>query len=187
MSGEPPLFPTRLTPFIKKMLPRSAAFRKQYLFSSAESDDSGVYKPWHGVFDTGIAGLERMYVDRCVLLPVNTCPAYCRFCVRKDYLAPAGKSVVSQESLRLALEYIQNDSRILDVLISGGEAILDLRRLFTLLDSLGRIDHVRVVRIATRCVAYDPERISKDFLNGLARHRQRFGSIRVSQRHLLMQ
>lgn len=165
-----PSFPTHLTPFIRKMLPLSAAFRKQFLFTSLELQDTGTYKPWHGVFDTGIRGLERMYIDRCILLPVNTCPAYCRFCVRKDYLAPTEKETMSEEDLQQALRYVQNDTRLVEVLISGGEPIMNLRRLKTILNGLGEISHVRVIRIPTRCVAYDPDRISTEFLELLGTH-----------------
>lgn len=164
-SKNDPLFPTHITSFIQKMLPLSAAIRKQFLFTSLELQDSGTYKPWHGVFDTGIRGLERMYVDRCILIPVNTCPAYCRFCVRKDYLAPAEKETMTDEDLKKALQFIQNDTRLVDVLISGGEPIMNLRRLKTILDGLSSIKHVRIIRIATRCVSYDPDRISKEFLD----------------------
>ncbi len=141
-SKNDPLFPTLLTSFIRKMLPISAAFRKQFLFTSLELQDTGTYKPWHGVFDTGIRGLERMYVDRCILLPVNTCRAYCRFCVRKDYLAPAEKEVMSEEDIEKAFRFIQGDARLVDVLISGGEAIMNLRRLKIILNGLGKIQHV---------------------------------------------
>lgn len=168
-----PSFPTHFTPFIRKMLPSSAAFRKQFLFTPLELQDAGTYKPWHGVFDTGIRGLERMYVNRCILLPVNTCPAYCRFCVRKDYLAPAEKEAMSEKDLEEALRFIQHDTRLVEVLISGGEAIMNLRRLKMILSGLGEIKHVRVIRFATRCVAYDPDRISAQFLELLDTHQDR--------------
>jgi lysine 2,3-aminomutase len=176
---EDPLFPTLLTPFIKRMLARSAAFRKQYLFSGSELGDVGTYKPWYGVFDTGIRGLERMYVDRCVFLPVNTCPAYCRFCVRKDYLAPSEKSSMSDEDIRLALDYVQRDESLVDVLISGGEPIMALRKLHAILNGLGEIKHVRIVRIATRCVAYDPDRITPEFVSMLSAHEKTYAHQKI--------
>jgi lysine 2,3-aminomutase len=125
--------------------------------------------PWVGVMDTGIHGLERMYIDRCIIMPFNQCPSYCRFCFRKFYEKRAEKPM-SYEEIDKALAYIKNDKRLKGILITGGDPLMDLKRLEYIMQNLRKIDHIQDIRVGTRSLMYDPDRITDDFVKILLKY-----------------
>src|SRR3972149_7644640 len=80
------IFPVRLTAHLLKVIKKSPQVARQFLPTMEELDFVGYLRPFTGVLDTGIPGVLRMYLDRVVIMPINQCPAYCRFCFRKDYM-----------------------------------------------------------------------------------------------------
>lgn len=161
--------PVRLTDFLVKLTKKSPAIARQFLPNIRELEKAGYEKPWVGVMNTGIYGLERMYIDRCIIMPFNQCPSYCRFCFRKFYERIAQKPM-SYEDIDKALAYIKKDKRLKGVLITGGDPLLDLKRLEYIMKNLREIDHIQDIRIGTRSLMYDPKRITDDFVKMLLKY-----------------
>lgn len=164
----------RFSRYLLDLCARSEAVAKQFLPDPRELDTRGVRFTWEGVLPTGVPGLERMYLDRVVILPVNQCPAYCRFCFRKNYFNEYAKQplAMAESHVERAISYIASDSRIREVLVTGGDPLMNLVRLEDLLRRLREIPHVGVIRVASRSVCYDPERITNELTAMLSAYNQ---------------
>ncbi|MGZ0718332.1 radical SAM protein [Pseudomonas palleroniana] len=108
---------------------------------------------------TGIHGLERIDEDRAVLTPYFGCP--CRYCTKKVSALHSKSHSMSEESLNIAVDHLRGDSRITQVLITGGDPLAKPQRLFSLLDKLASIPHLNSIRIATRHALLQPECINE--------------------------
>ncbi len=162
-------YPVKFTNYLLKLIKKSPAVAKQFIPSIDELITIGVHRPWVGKIETGIFGLERMYTDRCIILPINQCPAYCRHCVRKDYLTRF-KRAMTFEEIDKALDYIKKDERIKEILITGGDPLVDLGKLEYIIKGLREIDHIGPIRIGTRSIMYDPEKITDSFVKMLSKY-----------------
>jgi len=67
-----------------------------------------------------VPGLVHRYPDRVLLLVTDACAMYCRHCTRRRIVGGSEESL-SDTRLEDALEYIRQNKKIRDVLISGGE------------------------------------------------------------------
>jgi lysine 2,3-aminomutase len=115
-----------------------------------------------------VAGLVHRYPDRVLLKLVNACAVYCRFCFRREMIGPGKPAVLSQEALAAALTYIAAHREIWEVILSGGDPlVLSPRRLASVMKRLGKIAHVKIVRVHTRVPAVDPERITPALVRAL--------------------
>ncbi|MEK7516607.1 MAG: radical SAM protein, partial [Patescibacteria group bacterium] len=157
-------YEVRFSRYLLELCARSEAVARQFLPDPRELDTRGVRFTWEGVMATGVPGLERMYLDRVVVLPVNQCPAYCRFCFRKNYFNAYAKQplAMAESHVERAVAYIASDPRIREALVTGGDPLMNMVRLHDLLRRLREIPHVGVIRVASRSVAYDPERITNE-------------------------
>ncbi len=162
-------YPVKFTDFLLRLFKKNPQIAKQFIPSVDELKTIGIHRPWVGKVETGIHGLERMYVDRTIIMPIFQCPAYCRHCVRKDYLTRAERAM-SFEDINKALDYIKKDKRIEEVLITGGDPLMDLSRLEYIIKGLRKINHIKPIRIGTRSIMYDPERISNSFVKMISKY-----------------
>ena len=77
-------YPAKITPFLKTLIERSDALKKQYLPSPKELYTLGTATPFEeGKESSKTYGLERLYRDRVLLTPYFDCPAYCRVWYKK--------------------------------------------------------------------------------------------------------
>ena len=107
-----------------------------------------------------VPGIVHRYPDRVLLTPTHACAVYCRFCFRRERVGPGGDSL-SPAELEAALDYVAGDSRIWEVILSGGDPlVLSPRRLAEIVRRLDEIPHVQVIRVHTRVPALDPERVT---------------------------
>jgi lysine 2,3-aminomutase len=117
-----------------------------------------------------VPGIVHRYPDRVLLMVTHTCATYCRFCFRRERVGPGGAGTLAGAALEAALAYISGRPEIWEVILTGGDPlILSPRRLAALMDRLGAIDHVKVVRIHTRVPAVDPDRITGALVRALKR------------------
>lgn len=161
-------YPVKFTDYLLKVI-KNPNIAKQFIPSVDELKTIGVHRPWVGKMKTGIYGLERMYTDRCIIMPIYQCPAYCRHCIRKDYLTRSKRAMTLKE-IDKALEYIEKDKRLKEILITGGDPLMDLKRLEYIIKGLRKIDHIGPIRIGTRSITYDPERITNSFVKMLSKY-----------------
>ncbi len=111
--------------------------------------------------------LVRKHPNRVVLLVTSACLMNCRFCFRK-----ASPFSDDDQGLEPAFHYLEADSRIQEVILSGGDplAISD-RRLDLILARLRAIPHLRLLRIHTRALTAQPARITPSLVHLLRRYR----------------
>lgn len=107
-----------------------------------------------------VPAIIHRYSDRVILLAANNCAGYCRFCTRKRKVG-SSEHAVSFRDLRDGIDYITADSRIRDVILSGGDPlILPDTVLEDLLARIYTIPHVEMIRIGSRVPVTLPERIT---------------------------
>jgi lysine 2,3-aminomutase len=107
-------------------------------------------------------GLERLYRRTLVIEPTLVCLANCRYCLRSNY----ERHTLTEQQLVDVAKFCgsaENRGLLNEVLITGGDPLVIPRRVEFLLQAL--VEHapnVRIVRIATRIVTQDPERIDEE-------------------------
>ena len=122
-------------------------------FGTSDASDEAAY--------TVANGLEHKYRETALLLVNRVCGSYCRYCFRKRLFTPESDEVVSD--LAAPLAYIAAHPEINNVLISGGDPLtLSTRRLEEIIGRLREIDHVKILRIGTKMLAFNPYRILDD-------------------------
>jgi lysine 2,3-aminomutase len=103
--------------------------------------------------------LVHRYRDRVLLLATDRCASYCRFCTRKRMVGQG--PTPTWEHLQPAIAYIEAHPEIHEVIVSGGDSMmLGDDRVSSLLSSLRRIAHLDVIRIASRMLAFCPQRVT---------------------------
>jgi lysine 2,3-aminomutase len=166
----------RVTPYVLSLIdwrdPYADPIRRQFipvgsglapdhpmlrLDSLAEQDDSPV------------AGLVHRYRDRALLLALDTCPVYCRFCTR-SYAVGTDTESVGKVSLKAketrwdaALAYLRGRPEVEDVVVSGGDCYnLRPSQIAHIGDALLALPNILRIRFATKGPAVMPQKILHD-------------------------
>ncbi len=117
---------------------------------------------------TPVKGVVHRYADRCLLKLVHACPAYCRFCFRREMVGPQGDGALTGEELDAALAYIERHPGIWEVILTGGDPfLLSARRARDITQRLAAIPHVKILRWHTRIPAVDPLRVTPDLVEAI--------------------
>jgi len=120
---------------------------------------------------SAIEGLVHRYPDRVLLLALDTCASYCRYCTRSR-LVSQGSLEALPRRMDDILAYLREHTEVRDVLLSGGDPLLmSDDRLDTLLASLREIEHIELLRIGSRVPGFLPQRITPALAAMLRRHR----------------
>lgn len=164
------VFRRRITPELRVLVEQSPAVAKQFLPDVRELlPYGGTPEPFEeGKGCAGIYGLERLYLDRAVLTPYFDCSSFCRYCFKKTRTLAGDRRRMSEDDIAQALDYIARDDRLRTVLVTGGDPLLDLDLLRLILDGASRIPHVRSLRIGTRNILFQPDRLTDDVAAWLA-------------------
>ncbi|MFZ5782284.1 MAG: lysine-2,3-aminomutase-like protein [Pseudomonadota bacterium] len=114
-----------------------------------------------------VKGIVHRYPDRVLLKPVHVCPVYCRFCFRREKVGPGGEAL-SADELDRAVAYIAADTRIWEVILTGGDPLmLAPRRLSELIGRLDTLAHVGVIRVHSRVPIVDSGRVTEALVAAL--------------------
>ena len=115
-------------------------------------------------------GLLHKYVGRVLLVVSGVCGIHCRYCFRRHY--PYETAPKSIERWQPALEYIQSDSSIHEVILSGGDPLTVVdERLSELVERLDAIPHLARLRIHTRLPVVIPQRVNQELCGWLEKSR----------------
>ncbi|UNK37843.1 lysine-2,3-aminomutase-like protein [Shinella sp. H4-D48] len=115
-----------------------------------------------------VEGIVHRYPDRVLLKAVHVCPVYCRFCFRREMVGPEGLGTLSAKALDAAIAYIAERPEIWEVILTGGDPlVLSPRRLQAIMERLGAIAHVKIVRFHTRVPVVDPARVDAALIDAL--------------------
>lgn len=159
MSLLDPLDPTQ--PLRKTVVPTTAEFVR----TLGEADD-----PLGEEGHSPVPGLVHRYPDRVLLLALDFCTTYCRYCTRSRVVGH-GEIVANEARLEQAFDYLRRTPQVRDVLISGGDPLaLSEERLDWILTSLRAIPHIEFVRIGTKMPAVLPQRITPSLCRMLRKH-----------------
>lgn len=134
---------------------------RQFIPSVAELDHRAeeMADPIGDTLHTPVKGIVHRYPDRVLLKPSHVCPVYCRFCFRREMVGPGGEALSSDE-LAAAYAYIDGDPAIFEVVITGGDPLMQSpRRLKEMIGALSAIGHLGVIRLHSRVPIVEPERI----------------------------
>jgi lysine 2,3-aminomutase len=108
-----------------------------------------------------VPSIVHRYRDRVLLKLTHVCPVYCRFCFRREMVGPGKASALDEVSLAAAVAYIHEHDEIWEVILTGGDPlVLSPRRLKNVVNTLGEIAHVRILRWHTRVPVAAPERVT---------------------------
>ncbi|MBU1195849.1 MAG: radical SAM protein [Proteobacteria bacterium] len=152
-------FPVRLSDHVIRQSQVSHAVAMQYLPFAGELDETGETLTFDGHFKDGV--LEQMYQNRVIFLLDKHCPVYCRFCFRK-HKSTRKQNNPSPRDVQKAVEYVESHPLIHEILITGGEPLLNRPNIEIALNGLMKIGHVKTIRIASRSVSYYPELFLKN-------------------------
>ncbi|MCB0389766.1 MAG: KamA family radical SAM protein [Bdellovibrionales bacterium] len=107
------------------------------------------------------------YPDRLLFLVTDYCSVYCRYCTRKHFTAK-DQVFIKKSEYQTALEYIENNKNIREVILSGGDPLtLSNNKLFQVIEDIYKIKHVDLIRIGTRMPVVAPMRIERELVEGL--------------------
>ncbi|MFK5891863.1 MAG: EF-P beta-lysylation protein EpmB [Pseudomonadota bacterium] len=121
-------------------------------------------------------GLLQKYQHRVLLIATSSCGIHCRYCFRRhfpysreayskeSYNKETGKSLLSQQ-LENNIQLIKSKTDITEVILSGGDPLtLNDQRLDLLLEKLSHIPHLKRLRIHSRQLIVQPQRITKQLV-----------------------
>jgi len=120
--------------------------------------------------DSPAPHLVHRYPDRVLLLATEHCAMYCRHCTRRR-LVGEHEQTEAPSRFDAAIEYIKENRKIRDVLISGGDPfILEDEELEDLIQKVRSISHVEFLRLGTRVPVTLPQRITEKLVNMLKKY-----------------
>lgn len=147
-------YPVRLSKHVIRQSRLSPQVAYQFMPFVEELDESGLKNTWIGQFHKGL--LEQMYQNRPIFVLHMSCPVYCRFCFRKHKDCRNLPTPKINDVLE-AIEHIKKSPRIKEIVLTGGEPLLNKETLTCAIEELEKIPHIQTIRIASRCISYYPQ------------------------------
>ena len=169
-------FPLSITPYYLSLVEKDC-FRTDPVFLQAFPSINELDTSIHERFDplaeeddSPASGITHRYPDRVLFHVSNVCAMYCRHCTRKRKVGDTA-CVPSKDMILEGLSYIRSESKVRDVLLSGGDPLmLSDDYLEWILAELRRIKHVQVIRIGTRMPAVLPYRITQSLVSMIKKY-----------------
>jgi lysine 2,3-aminomutase len=135
--------------------------RKIIVPDTRELEDGGALDASGEKNYTRVPGLQHKYPQTALLLAVDVCGGFCRFCFRKRLFMNRTEEI--SRDFTKGIEYIRSHPEITNVLITGGDPlIMATRKLESLIEQLCEIENVRIIRIGSKMVSFNPYRIIND-------------------------
>jgi lysine-2,3-aminomutase-related protein len=112
---------------------------------------------------TVVPGILHKYQGRVLLILTGACAIHCRYCFRRHF--PYDDNRRSRREWEESLRYIEADTSIEEVILSGGDPLaLSATHLDWLFERLGKMAHVKRIRIHSRLPLVLPDRIDARLL-----------------------
>lgn len=144
--------------------------KKQSVPSSLELIEKGELDPMDEEHTSPTKIITQRYPDRLIIKVTNICGMFCRFCQRRRLIGETDTHA-SLDDIKDAIDYVEQNPNIRDVLITGGDALmLSDEILEWILRSLRQIPHVEIIRIGTRAPVTLPQRITKELVDMLKKY-----------------
>lgn len=140
-------------PLLRQILPLDAELIESPEFTSDPVGDLASME---------VPGLLHKYHGRVLIITTAACAVHCRYCFRRHF---PYKDNRAEQNWQQAIDYIQANPDIHEVILSGGDPLsLAESKLKNLTDKLNAISHIKTLRIHTRQPIVLPERINSEFL-----------------------
>ena len=140
-------------PLLRQILPLDAELNESPEFT---------FDPVGDLAAMEVPGLLHKYHGRVLIITTAACAVHCRYCFRRHFPYQENRA---EQNWQEAIDYIQANSDIHEVILSGGDPLsLTESKLKKLTDKLIAIPHIKTLRIHTRQPIVLPERINSDFL-----------------------
>ena len=148
-------------PLLLQVLPVAAENQSPTHFSIDPLEESdAVLKP----------GLLQKYHGRVLMIATGACAVHCRYCFRRHF--PYQESPTSMDQWQPAIDEIAADDSIEEVILSGGDPLTIVDgKLAELVESLGKIAHLKRLRIHTRLPIMIPARVTDGLVSMLSQCR----------------
>ncbi len=135
--------------------------RRMCIPTLAETDMSGTFDTSGEASNTVCEGIQHKYSESALMLTTNRCAMYCRHCFRKRLVGLSDDEIARH--FDEAAAYVRKHEEITNVILSGGDALmLPTKTIVHYLETFSRIDHLDLIRIATRMPVVYPMRITED-------------------------
>ena len=176
-------FPQRMTKFLQRRLeelkmqygedsPEYRSLALQYIYDAREDNPTVEHNAKHyeaGVQVNGGKNVERLYQHHCCIEVAFNCLSNCRYCLRSNY----EHFTLTEEQMDANVAYLRSIGAE-EVLLSGGDPLLNLKRLRMFTDKIvDGVPTMRIIRIATRVFTQDPAVLSEDVVTFLAKLKER--------------
>ena len=176
-------FPQRMTKFLQRRLEElktqygeeSSEYRSlalQYIYDAHEDNPTVEHNAKHyeaGVQVEGGKNVERLYEHHCCIEMAFNCLSNCRYCLRSNY----DRFTLTEEQMDANAAYLCSVEAE-EVLLTGGDPLLNLRRLRVFTDKIvDTVPTLRIIRIATRVFTQDPAVMSDDTITFLKKLKER--------------
>lgn len=126
--------------------------------------------PLDEVRDSPVKNIVHRYPDRVLFLVTQMCSMYCRHCTRRRTVGEED-DIITEAEVDAAVRYIEQNPKIRDVLISGGDPLtMSDDRLEMIIAKVRKIEHVEIIRIGTRVPVVMPMRITPELMAMLKKY-----------------
>lgn len=157
-------FPMSVTRYYLKLIDWSDPcdpIRRMCIPTFFETDQSGAFDTSGEASNTVCEGVQHKYRESTLILTTNRCAMYCRHCFRKRLVGSSDEEIAS--SFHKVIDYIHDHKEISNVILSGGDALmLPTEMLSRYLSAFAEMEHLDLIRIATRIPVVLPTRITED-------------------------
>jgi len=175
-------YPMRIHPFVSGLISHDpdGPIARQFIPDMQElSDELGSDDPLAENRQSPVKQIVHRYPDRVVFMVSNTCPSFCRFCMRKRFVGKQPQ--VTQSDIQDGLAYIARTPQIHEVILSGGEPFMQSNAcLLDTMAQLKQMTHVNVIRIHTRVPFLMPERLTADLIEKLRKYHPVYINVHVN-------
>ena len=135
--------------------------RRMCVPSLSETDLEGTFDTSGEKDNTVVEGMQHKYRETVMILSTNRCAMYCRHCFRKRLVGLSDQEIAKQ--FDAIMEYIKAHPAINNVLISGGDALLNSNRIIgRYLEELSALEQIDFIRFGSRLPVVFPQRITED-------------------------
>jgi lysine 2,3-aminomutase len=168
-------YPLSITPYYLSLInpdDPEDPIRKQSVpcIQEISMSSMGLEDPLAEKEDSVVPGLVHRYPDRALMVLTDICPMLCRHCTRKREWRHGGW-VRTADEIEDMLEYLSQNTKIRDVILSGGDPLtLSTSHLEAIISRIREIKHIEIIRIGTRFPVVLPQRIDAELCNMLSNY-----------------
>ncbi len=160
------LFPMRVPrAFVEKMTKsniQDPLFKQVFPLSDEFKSPMGYTTDPLGEQQNDTPGILHKYQSRVLLIVRGGCAVNCRYCFRRHF--PYADNAVNKAGWQKSLQHIRQDSRINEVILSGGDPLMaNDEFLAWLSNEISLIPHITRLRIHTRLPVVIPNRLTQEF------------------------